>query len=138
MATGQAAGFQERPHTADWALEVWAPDPVTLLDQAAQGMCALMGLRLQPGPRVTRSLELRFSDLEGLLVSFLSELLYLRERDDLGFDTFDLTLSDETLRATLSGAPIESQSKEIKAVTYHNLVIRRTDRGLEVTIVFDV
>jgi SHS2 domain-containing protein len=38
----------------------------------------------------------------------------------------------------VEGAPIQTQSKEIKAVTYHNLEIRETSRGLEVSIVFDV
>jgi SHS2 domain-containing protein len=36
------------------------------------------------------------------------------------------------------GAPVESQGKEIKAVTYHNLVIQKTQQGFETTIVFDV
>jgi len=51
--------------------------------------------------------------------------------------------SDSYLRsipnlAEVAGAPIESIAKEIKAVTYHNLAVRETARGLETTIVFDV
>jgi SHS2 domain-containing protein len=42
------------------------------------------------------------------------------------------------LHAELGGALIASQEKEIKAVTYHNLVIRRIHKGLAVNIVFDV
>jgi len=38
----------------------------------------------------------------------------------------------------MSGAPVGSPGKDIKAVTYHNLAIRKTERGLEVNIVFDV
>ena len=137
--TGQKAlGFQERPHTADWALDVWAPDLPTLLEQAARGMYALMGTRLRAEPRTQRSFELRSSDPESLLVAFLSELLYWGEQEGLGFDTFHLALSGETLQANVGGAPIESQSKEIKAVTYHNLAIRQGERGLETTVVFDV
>ncbi len=134
----QVAGFRERPHTADWALEVWAPDLGALLRQAAIGMYTLMGVRLQSGPRVTHHFELRLIDAESLLVSFLSELLYWTGRDGIGFDTFDLALKDAMLQAAVSGAPLMSQAKEIKAVTYHNLQVRQTDRGLETTIVFDV
>jgi SHS2 domain-containing protein len=38
----------------------------------------------------------------------------------------------------MEGGPVDRVDKAIKAVTYHNLRIARTDRGLEATIVFDV
>jgi SHS2 domain-containing protein len=38
----------------------------------------------------------------------------------------------------LYGAPILSMDKAIKAVTFHNLQIQKTRRGVEVEIVFDV
>jgi SHS2 domain-containing protein len=38
----------------------------------------------------------------------------------------------------MDGAALVSMSKAIKAVTYHNLQIRKTERGVEVEIVFDV
>ena len=36
-------GFREHAHTADWELEVWAPDLPALLEQAAHGMYAISG-----------------------------------------------------------------------------------------------
>ena len=39
-------GFREHAHTADWELEVWAPDLPTLLEQAARGMYAISGVQL--------------------------------------------------------------------------------------------
>ncbi len=135
---GQAAGFREQPHTADWALEVWAPDWVGLLQQAARGMYALMHARLRPEPREDYRFEIAAPDGETLLVTFLSELLYFTQRDDVGFDAFALALEGDRLTAEAEGAPIESIAKEIKAVTYHNLSVHETKRGLEATIVFDV
>ena len=131
-------GFQERPHTADWALEVWAPDPPTLLTQAALGMKALMGVHTRSAPRVSQSFNLHFADLESLLIGFLSEVLYLLQRDGISFDQFDLHITADQLHATISGQPIDHLAKEIKAVTYHDLRVVQTERGLEVTIVFDV
>jgi SHS2 domain-containing protein len=135
---GKAAGYRELEHTADWELEVWAPDFLTLLEQAARGMYALAGMQLKAGVPQVRELEVSEPDRESLLVSFLNELLYLEEAEDLGFDSFDLRLDGEKLRAHLKGAPLASLSKEIKAVTYHHLAVRQTARGLEVNIVFDV
>jgi SHS2 domain-containing protein len=131
-------GFREIEHTADWELEVWGPDMPALLEQAARGMNSLTSTRLEKGPRVNRELELRAVDRESMLVAFLQELLYIGEVEGLGFDRFEFRLSEETLFAGLEGRPIRSRSKEIKAVTYHNLVVRDTGQGLEASIVFDV
>jgi SHS2 domain-containing protein len=132
-------GFREHAHTADWELEVWAPDLATLLEQAARGMYRLSGVRLGNETPQERSLELHAMDGEGLLVGFLSELLWLEENDRMAFDDFSLQVDAAfTLKAKLRGAVITSQDKEIKAVTYHNLKIEATPNGLEVYIVFDV
>jgi SHS2 domain-containing protein len=101
-------------------------------------MYALTQTQLNPETRLTRAFELPYHDPESLLVDFLSELLYLGEDQGIGFDSFDIQLDGDELRAELEGAPIKSQAKEIKAVTYHNLRVRQTERGLEVNIVFDV
>ncbi len=132
------SGYQEIEHTADWELAVWAPGLPGLLEQAARGMYALAGARLQPVPPVCCTLELQAEDAESLLVSFLSELLYWVEQDNLAFDQFHLSLDGFHLRASLSGAPLARWEKEIKAVTFHNLLARQTDQGWRVNIVFDV
>ena len=138
MTSITPAGFREQPHTADWALDVWAPDLVGLLWQAARGMYALMHIRLQTEPRETYRFEIAAPDRETLLVTFLAELLYFTQRDAVGFDRIDLIYDGERLMTEAEGAPIESIAKEIKAVTYHNLAVRETERGVEATIVFDV
>ena len=132
------AGYRELEHTADWELEIWAPDFSTLLTQAAKGMYSLTDTELNPNDRQTKHIELRAPDQETLLVDFLTELLWLGESEGLAFDTFSISLHDSTLEAELTGAPINRQTKEIKAVTYHNLSIKCTDAGMEVRIVFDV
>ncbi len=135
----QSAGYQEVEHTADWELHVWAPELSTLFEQSAHGMYALAGTRLQNEPRRKKFLELSASDFESLLVAFLEELLFLGEQERVGFDRFEgVKLSENRIETKMEGAPILSQSKEIKAVTYHNLEIRETPQGYEVNIVFDV
>lgn len=134
----KSAGFQEIEHTADWELLVWGPDLVGLLEQAARGMNALAEIQVADTPRLQRRLQLPAGDPERLLVSFLTELLWQAERDNLAFDTFDLVISEDILDANLQGAEILFRLKEIKAVTFHNLSIRQTRRGLEANIVLDV
>ena len=131
-------GYREIEHTADWELEVWAPDLQTLLEQAARGMYALSGISLENSAAQRRELALQADDPESLLVLFLGELLHFIERENLGFDEFQIELDGYLLHARLSGTPLSKIDKEIKAVTYHNLQVRRSATGCRVNIVFDV
>jgi SHS2 domain-containing protein len=131
-------GHRELEHTADWELEVWAPDLSALLSEAARGMYGLMGVVLADGPRQRRRIELAAADHESLLVDFLAELLYVAESEGLAFDHLELEAGDGRLTASLEGAPLRSRTKDIKAVTFHLLEVRDTERGLETRIVFDV
>jgi SHS2 domain-containing protein len=132
-------GFREHAHTADWELEVWAPDLSGLLEQAARGMYALAGMRLQPELNQVRMVALQADDAESLLVRFLSELLWLEQEQKLGFDRFAIKIDEQlNLQASLEGSAITNLDKEIKAVTYHNLQVEHTPQGLRANIVFDV
>ncbi|OGN91627.1 MAG: hypothetical protein A2Y88_14465 [Chloroflexi bacterium RBG_13_48_10] len=132
-------GFREHAHTADWELEVWAPDLPGLLEQAARGMYTLSGMCLQGGSVQTHTISLHGADAEILLVRFLTELLWLEQEQNLGFDQFSITVdADYNLLAELHGSVIAKLDKEIKAVTFHNLKVINTSQGLHVNIVFDV
>jgi SHS2 domain-containing protein len=133
-----SAGYQEIEHTADWELEVWAPDLEELFVQAAKGMMALSGLQMNTEPQIERQFDLQAPDNESLLVAFLSELLFLGEQEGLGFDHFRIKIHEHRLSAQLSGAPLLSIDKEIKAVTFHRLAILTDENGLRTRLVFDV
>jgi SHS2 domain-containing protein len=136
-------GFEEIPHTADWAMRVWANDLPSLFEEAARGMNALAGVKLAEKDKVKKHFEAEASDWEALLVSFLSELIYFQEQENLGFSRFDVRIFDVSnneyrISADMEGAPIQAVDKAVKAVTFHNLKILKTARGLEVEIVLDV
>ena len=125
-------------HTADCGLEVWAPDLPALIEEAARGMFELMGVVVSDESRCHRQLEIGAEDREQLLVSFLEELLFIADSEEVGFDGFLLNVQDSSLLARLEGGFIVDRSKEIKAVTYHYLEISESDRGLMTNIIFDV
>jgi len=131
-------GFREIEHTADWALSAWAPSLVALLQQAAQGMYSLAKISLAAKPRLEREFEFPISDRETLIVDFLSELLFFGEDEHLAFDEYKIEIGATSCKFRVCGAPIAAQSKEIKAVTFHDLIVQETEKGLEVNIVFDV
>lgn len=127
-------------HTADWSLRVSGVDWAALLRHAAQGMSSLIVGELSAVPLTEqRTISLEAFDAETLLVDWLSELAYWAETEMLVFTEFELQQVAATrLLAVVRGGPVPELLKHIKAVTYHNLEIVRTDAGMEVTIVFDV
>ena len=132
-------GYLEFAHTADWGMHVWAGDLVSLLVTAAEGMFVLLEVVTDQKDRRSISFELVFGGSpESLLVDFLNELLYLSEREQIGFGKFDIRLAGEVLTVQAGGGKLVSQSKEIKAVTFHKLAVERTEGGLEAKLIFDV
>jgi len=131
-------GFDEIPHTADLSIQVWADDLENLLIESARGMYWLAGAEMVDAPHVIKTLVLEGQDDESLLIAFLSELVYFTEQESLGFNLFELSIKNGRLKGEMEGAPLKSISKTIKAVTWHNLEIHKSARGLEVEIVFDV
>jgi len=102
-------------------------------------MYALAGAKPSPNLTERRRVELSAEDYESLLVVWLQELLYFTESEGLVFSDFQVELLDPPqLKAEAVGEQSERLDKVIKAVTYHNLNIRRTPEGYETTIVFDV
>jgi SHS2 domain-containing protein len=134
--------YEELSHTADWSLRAWAPSLEGLFVESARGMYALAGVRTDPGSGAKRTFAASALDAEGLLVAFLTELVYAAEGENLAFEDIRLHLAKGRegfeLKAEMAGRHILSADKLIKAVTYHNLKIRTTQRGREVEIVFDV
>jgi SHS2 domain-containing protein len=130
--------FLEIPHTADWCLHVWSADLPSLFIDAASGMNYLSGIKIAPHPKKKQVFHTTAPDTESLLVSFLSNLVFFTEHEKIGFTQFSIQLKAHELTATMRGAPLISINKTIKAVTFHNLQIKKNPSGYEVDIVFDV
>ncbi|HMT20464.1 MAG TPA: archease [Promineifilum sp.] len=127
-------------HTADWALRIRGGDLAELFRHAAEGLARLLVADIAVvGRDETRELTLESYDVEGLLVDWLGELAYWAERDGLVFPEVEMRQVTPTrLAAVVRGGRASELQKHIKAVTYHDLAIRKTESGLEVTVVFDV
>lgn len=132
-------GFEEVEHTADWALRIWAADLAGLLTAAAQGMLGLVDARPAGDDRQWRNVRLETEDREGLLVSWLEEILFLLETEGRTCTAFEITIDGQcALDGRVQTAQAARPKKSIKAVTYHNLRIEQSEHGLETVVVFDV
>ena len=131
-------GFREVSHGADAALEVWARDLPGLFRQAAQGMYSLMGATPGRASSALRSFNLSAADDESLLVMFLSRLLFLLDQERLMFTKMEFHCLPGRLIGMLEGVRLGSIQREIKAVTFNDLLIRQEGRKYQVLIVFDL
>lgn len=131
--------FEEVEHTADWAFRARGRDLAELFRSAARALFIMQGALAQSGETVTREIEVTGGDLETLLVNWLNELLYLQEVHNEAYDRFEVVeITSERLRARVHGRLRHSAQRLIKAATFHDLAVKRTDDGWEATVVVDV
>ena len=132
--------WQEIEHTADVALRVHGATLAELFANAARGMLTL-ALGGEPAPAGHDRIEVTLSapDLETLLVDWLTELVYrIEDEAFIPSQVSVRSIEENTLRAEVTGGAGGTLHRHIKAVTYHDLSIEKTDSGFQTTIVFDV
>ncbi len=130
-------------HPSDVGLEARGRSLAGAFEQAALG---LMSLILDPPPSGTseaRPLTLAAADTEQLLVRWLSEVLFLFDGEGFAPAAFEIhELTPGALRATIHGEPLAGHphrgNLDIKAVTYHQLLVRRDRNGWRVRVFFDI
>jgi len=133
-------GFRQLDHTADLALEFWAPNEEALLCEGARGLIQILtnGKKIQEdseGPMVIEAM-----DAEDRMVQWLNEILYAATVEGFLFSSADLRLEDGRLDANIRG---QSGARgllatELKSVTYHDLELTRHDHGWYAHVVVDV
>lgn len=127
-------------HTADVGIKVNAKTLEGLFIDSAMGMFEIVGHH-HTGVDQKVEISLKSDMLEDLLHDWLSELLYIYETDNIAFSKFKFRKLDEThLKVTAYGEMVEPEKAktEIKAVTYHNLKVKKNKKGYGVAIIFDI
>lgn len=129
--------FRWTEHTAELGLEIEAPSPEGVFEEALAAFVELVGDG--DGPPLTRDVDLQADEPAMLLVDWLSELLYLADAEQFVPERIvSLDLDDGRLRATIEGHRGEPRQL-LKAVTLHRLEFRRADTvGWRAKVVLDV
>ena len=133
----------EFDHTGDRGIEVTAPTLARLFEAAADGMFGLLFEgELAEGPT---QLDVRVtgSDLPDLMVKWLDELNFVHLTEGVAPSDFRVSHIDEReVRAVVSAHPLgpgrPAILTEIKAVTYHDLVVEPRNGGWFARIIFDI
>ena len=130
-------------HTADLGIIVRGPDVEGLFSNAARAMTELMVKGDLGHKRTLREVSVEAEDFADLMVRWLGEILYLFAGDELIVDSIEIKdLHPTRIKATLSVADFEPEHhralREIKAVTYHGISVRKANDEWEARIIFDI
>lgn len=130
-------------HTADIGIQIYADTLSECFAAAARAMFDIIVDLDQGQVAEIKSIELEASSLPRLMIFWLEELLFLQEVDDFLCFQFEIvTISENQLQARLGGEILDSSrhviKTEIKAVTYHQLVVEKRGEGYFAQVIFDL
>jgi len=136
--------YREVEHTADIGFELEAPDRPSAFERAALAMFDTIvdidDVRTDWSGRVRASGEP--GDVENLMVRWLSELLYLHEIERVVLGSVLVEhLDDRCIEAVVAGERFDPdrhvRRSELKAATYHDLVVQERHGEWSVRVIFD-
>jgi SHS2 domain-containing protein len=138
--------FEILEHTADIGIAAYGKTKREVFINAAKGMFEIIaGENRNLKDNFYDKIKLEADNLEGLLFAWLNELLYIGETRLVILNKFQIKdLSDYQIEAEIEGMKINPPSvkieKEIKAVTYHRLEIKKDEEsGLwRAQVIFDI
>jgi len=122
-------------HTADIIIKATGDTLEEAFAASAQGLFDCITDISLIDPMLEIEFEVESIDRQGLLVAFLSKLIYVHEVDLLVFSEFEISLNDEIkLTAKCSGEKFDDAKHEpgmhVKAVSYHMLeIIDKDEHG---------
>lgn len=135
--------YETFDHTADMGIRIFGRTVEEVYVNAAYALFdQLIDLR-KVGDGAIHEISVEGADREDLLIRWLGELLFLCQGRGYLFKEFSiLHLDSNSLRAIARGEifdPSRHRFKtEIKAVTYHQVEVRKKDEGWEGKVIFDV
>jgi SHS2 domain-containing protein len=142
-ASCEKPSYEIIDHTADLGIKVSGDSLERVFECAGLAMFDLLTDFKSIRPDTRMSFSLSADNLEALFVQWLRELLYLFFGQERLFCAFEMTrLSETDLTVTGWGERFDPKKHatltEIKAVTYHELSVKRTESGWTAQVIFDV
>jgi SHS2 domain-containing protein len=130
-------------HTADTGFRVTASSIEELLSASAAGLASIVLNCDAVRPSETIEISARGEDIESLFVNFLNEVLYVLDGRRFAVSTAVVTaLGHHGVSAALLGEPRDDTRHPprlvVKAVTYHQLVVRQSAPGWLAEVYLDI
>ena len=143
MTAESATGYEFFEHTADIGIRASGTSLQELFRNMAQGLAELVAEDTRLSPDQTRPIQLKAADVELLLLAWLKELLFWFSTDrflatEYAFESITPTALRGHVRGATFDPAIHTQGKEVKAITHHQLSVRRTKAGWQAEVIIDI
>ncbi len=135
--------FEFFDHTADLGLRITSPDLNTLFQEASQAMFTAVVEDLstiEPKQQVEISIE--GDEVDYLLFDWLTALLIRFDADHMLFGNFEVEVTPKGMTGKAWGELLDRSrhdiEHEVKAITYHGLLVEQNDDGWLAEIIVDI
>ena len=140
--TEDATLFREFEHTGDLGIELAAPTRDELFRRAAIAIASLLVETAGVAELEQREITVEAEADVDLMHDLLTELLVLFTVEGFIWRDASVKEAGRSLRVTLRGEPFDPTRHafrgEIKAVTYHQLMVENSPDGWRSRVIFDV
>ena len=127
---------------ADIAFEIYGKDLNELFENSALAIFEESADLSKVEEKEKKTIKLNADNIENLLYDFLSEILFLKDKDSFLFKKSNVKIEKHSLKAELSGEEIDRKKHElrndIKAITLHMFKVEKTKDGYKAVVVVDV
>ena len=129
-------------HTADAKFIAFGRDIDEVFSNSALAMFNILGDTTKVKVTKTKKIKLKARSYESLLYDFLNELLFLLDTKDFFLkEVREIEINNKfELEAAVVGDNYKNYDlkSDIKAVTYNDMSIRKTNKGYEAVVVVDI
>ena len=138
--------YQLIDHTADFGIHVFGTDAKDLFINAASALFDQIVERGEEAGEKKCAVQVTGQDWQDLMVNWLRELLFLWAARQMMIKNTDITsICQNELKAVIEYGTYHPEyqdsnviKNEIKAVTYHQIMVQEKPTGWESKIIFDV
>lgn len=129
---------------ADIGFTIQAKDLPLLFEKAGEKLTFIQVKSLPL--KIERKIKVEADNLTDLIYQFLSELLLIKDTESFLGAQFQIQIKKKSrryhLEGTMKGGLIPNDPKlllaDVKAITYHNLAVKRVGQNWQATVVADI
>jgi len=130
-------------HTADIGIKIWGESLKELFENAAYALFDIIAELNKVKAKNFIEVKIEGEKIDELLADWLRDLLYKFNGEGYLLKKFKVEeVSEKGLKAEVGGEKLDlarhSLKREVKAVTYHGLTVKRRDKRWEAQVIFDV
>jgi len=139
-------GYRFLPHTADIKVEAWGKDFNEAFASAAKAFTDIVVDISKVLPIHTYTIEVEGYDIEELLYNFIEQLILELDLNQLVFSEYHVTINTSkggySVKCVCKGEKIDIRKHRykthVKAMTYHEMEIKKDDDRVIIRYVIDI